>query len=112
MQRAYATSPEATNLLAETQIVMGEARANSPTLPENGTVTDITIGTPQSLDVLVAPRQCAMHVPGLASHILDLTPRPDATIQTVINESLRATQSSSGPQPAVPKPDSGPQREK
>lgn len=34
MQRAYATSPEATNLLAEAQIVMGEARVNAPTLPK------------------------------------------------------------------------------
>lgn len=112
MQRAYATSPEATSLLAETQIVISEARVNSPVLPENGAVADITIGTPQSLDVLVAPRQCAMHVPGLAPHTLNLTPRPDATIQTVIEEALRAVKSSSGPQPTAPKPDAGPQRGK
>ncbi len=112
MQRAYATSPEATNLLAEAQIVMGEARVNAPTLPENGAAAEITIGTPQSLDVLVAPRQCEIHVPGQTPHMLDLTPRPDATIQTVIAEALRTITSSSGPQPTAPKPDAGPQRGK
>lgn len=112
MQRAYASSPAATELLAEAQIVMGAARVNAPVLPEDGNTAEMDIGTPQSLDVLHAPRQCEMHVPGQPAHMLTLTPRADATIQTIIGEALHAAGGSSGPQPATPRPDAGPQRGK
>lgn len=111
MQRAYATSQNAAKLLAETEIVMGEARTGSSTLPDHGAVVGITLGTPQSLDVLAAPRQCEIHIAGQSSRVLNLTPRADATIQTIIDESWRATDSS-GPQPEAPTPNTGLQRGK
>ncbi len=107
MQHAYATSPEALQLLAETQIVMGAARINSSALPENGTPVEMTIGTPSSLDTLSAPRQCEVHAAGIAPYMLELTPRADATIQTVISEAIQAAPSSAGPRPTAPKPGTG-----
>lgn len=107
MQRAYATSLQATKLLAEAEILMGSIRQNDAAMPANGTVTAVTLGTPQSLDVLTAPRQCEMHVTGHDPYMVNLTPRADATIQTVVSEAL-GTHAAPSAQPASkPKPGQG-----
>ena len=107
MQRAYATSPEATKLLAEAQIILSTVRHNDAAMPATGTMTEITLGTPASLDVLVAPRSCEMHVTGHDAYTIALTPRADTSIQALIAEALDATAKQAAPQPAAPKPDKG-----
>lgn len=107
MQRAYATSINATSLLAETEIILGAARRDDAALPANGASADISLGTPSSLDVLVAPRACEMHVPGQDPYTINLTPRAGVSLQTVVTEALEIAAPSTSPHPTAPKPGKG-----
>lgn len=101
MQKAYATSADALNLMAETQIIMGAARANSADLPEQGHSATTKLGTPSSLDVLQAPRECECHVDG-SSFTLKLVPQENASIQHVTAAALHVPTATQPSGPAAP----------
>ncbi len=101
MQHAYAGSKNSLRLMAETQIVMGAARQaetpeqvqaallgmNAGDVSASGDAVGIRFGSPQSLDVLGAPRECTVHVAN-QSAVLTLVPAEGATIQSVVDHSL------------------------
>lgn len=101
MQKAYATSPDALSLMAETQIIMGAERAHSADLPEQGQSATMKLGTPGSLDVLQAPRECEVHV-GSSSFTLKLVPQAGASIQKVTDAALKTPISAPPSNPAAP----------
>lgn len=105
MQQAFATSAQALHLLAETQIIMGAARSNSATLPTHGQSVEMNIGTPGSLEVLSAPRDCKVHI-GPESFTINLTPSADTSIQDVTAAALKAS-AAPAPQTAAPTLDPG-----
>lgn len=109
-QHVYATSKQALELLAGAEVVMGAARNNSPSLPEQGNVAAMDLAGHSSLDVLNAPRQCEIHI-GSQSHVVELTPRADASIQDITTEALRSD-SPTSPQPTTPRSDLGMGRKK
>ncbi len=114
MQHAYAGSKNSLRLMAETQIVMGAARQaetpeqvhaalqgmNAGEVSAAGDVVEISFGSPQSLDVLGAPRECNVHVAN-QSTVLSLVPAEGATIQSVVDHALGPVMGSS----AMPKSD-------
>ncbi len=96
-------SANALHLLAETQILMGAARSNSAALPAHGQSVEMNIGTPGSLEVLSAPRDCKVHI-GPESFTINLTPSADSSIQDVTATALKT---SAAPQTTAPTLDPG-----
>ena len=102
MQHAYAGSKSSLRLMAETQIIMGAARQadtpeqvqaalagmNAGDVSAAGDAVEIRFGSPQSLDVLGAPRECTVHIAN-QSAVLSLVPAEGSTIQSVVDDSLR-----------------------
>lgn len=110
MQYAYATKTEDLDLMAQTQIVMAAARdaggaeridaaltairAGDVRAAEAGTV--LRVGTPDSLDVLAAPRACRIR---MGDHAVEtvFTPQQGRTVQAVVEESLAAVRKAGSP---------------
>lgn len=103
MQQAYATTESALSLMAETQTVMGLARAQGPGLPEPGNIAAMNLTGHDSLDVLAAPRECAVHIGGRAQTI-NLQPVSGSSIAQVCTAALSVAPST----PQTPAPTSTP----
>lgn len=116
MQHAYAGLNSSLRLMAETQIVMGAARQadtpeqiqaaltgmNAGDVSVAGDAVGISFASPQSLDVLGAPRECTVHIAN-QSAVLSLVPAEGATIQSVVDDSLRQISvSGTGPKNDTP----------
>lgn len=99
MQQAYATSENALSLMAETQTIMGLARAQGPGLPEPGNVSVMNLTGYNSLDVLAAPRECTIHI-GSRERSVSLNPEEGTSIDQVCAAVLQPAPS--GPQSPAP----------
>ncbi|MCM2344438.1 MAG: hypothetical protein NDJ24_07755 [Alphaproteobacteria bacterium] len=99
MQQAYATTESALGLMAETQTVMGLARAQGPGLPEPGNVTAMNLVGHDSLDVLAAPRECSVRI-GNHEQTVNLQPAAGSSIAQICTAAFSVT--ASGPQAPAP----------
>ncbi|QQG37261.1 MAG: hypothetical protein HYS17_05735 [Micavibrio aeruginosavorus] len=103
MQQAYATSESALRLMADAQTLMGLARAQGPGLPEPGNISAMDLCDHDSLDVLAAPRECAINING-QQRTVNLNPASGSSIGQICAAALKTAP----PEPQAPAPINAP----